>query len=108
MSKRIAVIVASGSPNGSSAAGTGATVEKSLVRYSECMRSHGVPDFPDPGTTQGPNAFGMDGYTFNLPANLNTQSPAYQDADKACGRTVPGASVGGHGYQPRPSERRSR
>ena len=104
MSKRIAVIIplgllvaACGSSNGSSAAGTGATVEKSLVRYSECMRSHGVPDFPDPGTTQGPNAFGMDGYTFNLPANLNTQSPAYQGADKACGRTVPGASGGGHG-----------
>jgi hypothetical protein len=39
----------------------------------------------------------MDGYTFNLPANLNIESPGYKDADKACGHLVPGASGGGHG-----------
>jgi len=71
---------------------TGATASTSLVKYSECMRSHGVPDFPDPSTTQGPNAFGLDGYNFNLPANLNTQSPAYQSADETCRNRLGGGS----------------
>jgi hypothetical protein len=90
-------LAACGSSNGSSAAQIGANIEKSLVAYSECMRSHGVPSFPDPGTGQGPNAFGMDGYTFNLPANVNTQSPAYQNANKACENLIPAASASAHG-----------
>lgn len=56
-----------------------------LVKYSACMRSHGAPDFPDPSTSQsGDNSLGVDGYNFNLPANLNTQAPAYQSAEKDC------------------------
>ena len=49
------------------------------------MRSRGVSDFPDPSTSQnGDNSFGVDGYNFNLPATLNTQSPVYQSAQKSC------------------------
>ncbi len=69
---------------------TGASASTSLVKYSECMRSHGVPDFPDPSTSQGPNAFGIDGYNFNLPPDLNSQSPAYESADKACRNAIGG------------------
>lgn len=64
---------------------TNATNAALLVRYSACMRSHGVPDFPDPSTSQsGDNSFGVDGYNFNLPASLSTQAPAYQGAAKQC------------------------
>jgi hypothetical protein len=64
---------------------TNATTAALLVKYSACMRSHGVPDFPDPATSQsGQNSFGVDGYNFNLPANLNPQAPAYQSAEKQC------------------------
>lgn len=64
---------------------TNATNAALLVTYSGCMRSHGVPDFPDPSTSQsGDNSFGVDGYNFNLPANLNAQAPAYQSAEKHC------------------------
>lgn len=61
------------------------------------MRSHGVPTFPDPSTSAtGDNSFGIDGYTFNLPPNLNTQSPAYQAADKQCASaTGVGPGAGG-------------
>jgi len=79
-------VVACGSSGPSSAeTSTNATNAALLVKYSECMRSRGAPSFPDPSTTQsGDNSFGVDGYNFDLPANLNTQSPAYQSAEKAC------------------------
>jgi hypothetical protein len=77
----------------------GASVSTSLVKYSECMRSHGVPDFPDPSTSQGPNAFGIDGYNFDIPANLNSHSPAYESADKNCRNGI-GGDRGGPARNP--------
>ena len=89
----------SSNPISSGSSGGGGT-EAQLVRYSACMRSHGVSGFPDPSTTQsGQNGFGIDGYNFNLPSTMNTQSPAYESAAKTCGKQVgvgPG-SGGGHG-----------
>lgn len=78
---------ASSNPN-SAQTGTGSTVSASLVKFSACMRSNGVSRFPDPSTSQGPNSFGVDGYNFNLPSNLNSQSPAYEAANKTCFRLI--------------------
>jgi hypothetical protein len=83
-------VAACGSSNKPTSDGAGASTP--LLKYSECMRSHGVPEFPDPSTTQGPNAFGIDGYNFNLPANLSTQSPAYESASKACSNLINGGA----------------
>jgi hypothetical protein len=70
---------------GAGQTGTTASTTAALTRFSACMRSHGVPSFPDPSSTQsGDSGFGIDGYSFNLPANLDTQSPAYKTAYKAC------------------------
>lgn len=44
------------------------------VRYSDCMRERGVPDFPDL------NANG----SVSLPSSINPQSPAFQSAQEAC------------------------
>ena len=45
----------SGSPSSTSSGGTpnarGSADSPSLVAYSHCMRSHGVPNFPDPTTS---------------------------------------------------------
>jgi|HubBroStandDraft_6_1064221.scaffolds.fasta_scaffold639311_2 hypothetical protein len=45
----------SGSPSstgsGSSPTARGSANSRSLVGYSHCMRSHGVPDFPDPASS---------------------------------------------------------
>jgi hypothetical protein len=60
------------------------------------MRSNGVPSFPDPSTAQGGNGFGVDGYSFNLPANLSTSSPAYESAQKTCGPLIGLGSSGDH------------
>ncbi|HUA46635.1 MAG TPA: hypothetical protein VMA77_15495 [Solirubrobacteraceae bacterium] len=90
------LLAACGSTGPSSAqTSTNATNAALLVKYAGCMRAHGVPGFPDPSTSQdGDNSFGVDGYNFNLPANLNTQSPAYESADKACDRLI---GLGGSG-----------
>jgi hypothetical protein len=74
-----------GSSGPRNATNANATNAPLLVKYSACMRSHRVPGFPDPSTSQsGDNSFGVDGYNFNLPANLNTQARAYQSAEKQC------------------------
>jgi hypothetical protein len=50
------------------------------LQFARCMRSHGVPTFPDPKviTSTGGNQ------EVYLPG-INPQSPAFQSAAKACG-----------------------
>jgi hypothetical protein len=94
--------LASCGSTGPSSAHTSANVTNAalLVNYSACMRSHGVPDFPDPATSQsGDNSFGVDGYNFNLPANLNTQAPAYESAERHCQGLI-GFGGGGLAHNP--------
>lgn len=55
------------------------------VAYAKCMRSHGVPDFPDPGgSSAGSNTF----LGIALPASINPQSPAFQSANTVCQKVV--------------------
>lgn len=49
--------------------------------FSRCMRAHGVPDFPDPSTSNG-------GVGYNL-SGVDTHSPPFQSAQQAC-RSQPG------------------
>jgi hypothetical protein len=44
--------------------------------FSRCMRAHGVPDFPDPSTSNG-------GIGYNL-SGVDTHSPQFQSAEQAC------------------------
>jgi hypothetical protein len=74
----------SSAPNGSAAPTGGA----GLLAYSECMRAHGVPDFPDPvgdslQVKAGPGS------------DLNPNSPQMQTAQKACQSLQPGGGKGG-------------
>ncbi|HEX3515688.1 MAG TPA: hypothetical protein VHT26_16970 [Trebonia sp.] len=63
--------LAQGPSAGSSGQGSGT----SKLQFSECMRSHGVPNFPDPASNG----------SFTLPPGMNTQSTKFQNASKACG-----------------------
>ncbi|HEY0869798.1 MAG TPA: hypothetical protein VGD55_05340 [Acidothermaceae bacterium] len=58
------------------------------MAYSECMRSHGVPDFPDPvgNSLQVRVSPGSD---------LDPNSPVMQTAQKACQSLQPGGGQGG-------------
>jgi len=48
-----------------------------LVKYAECMRGNGVPDFPDP-TAGGLQLHGTPG------SDLNPMNPTFQNAAKVC------------------------
>lgn len=60
------------------------------VRYADCMRSHGVPNFPDPSPGGG---FAFQG--------VNASSPAFQSAQTTCVKRQPG---GLHTAQPTTGE----
>jgi len=53
-----------------------------LAQFAQCMRSHGVTNFPD-ATAQG---------TFNLPQGMTT-SPQFASADASCKSLAPPGSL---------------
>jgi hypothetical protein len=59
-----------------------------LLTFAKCMRSHGVPDFPDPNaasTIWG----GSGGMLFNVPSSINPNSPQFTTAENACKSLMP-------------------
>jgi hypothetical protein len=57
-----------------------------LLKYSECMRSHGITDFPDPQSTNGRVGFSI---TASPGSDLDPNNPRFQAADNACENLVP-------------------
>ncbi|TMQ94556.1 hypothetical protein ETD83_23865 [Actinomadura soli] len=68
----------SGGSGGSGAAAGGGTTGKSdnrYVKYAQCMRANGVPDWPDP----------IDGDKFRMPmGKINPDSPGFKAAERKC------------------------
>lgn len=83
----LAVVACGGSGSGRSGAHSGGMAP--AVTYADCMRSHGVPNFPDPSAGGG----------FDIPSTINTQSPAYLSARQAC--TKPPAPAAARGLSDR-------
>lgn len=52
------------------------------LEFARCMRSHGVPNFPDPKVTPGTNGNAVADLRGS---GLNFQTPAFQAAASACG-----------------------
>jgi hypothetical protein len=82
-----------------------AQMQAQALKFSECMRSHGVPNFPDP-------TFSGHGASIRIKggpgSGLDPNSPQFEAAQKACqsvsplGKAPPGASTssaGGPGGQ---------
>jgi hypothetical protein len=57
------------------------------LKYSVCMRSHGLSDFPDP--TLGSNGLPSWNLANRGPSVQDPQSPQYQAADHACKNALP-------------------
>jgi hypothetical protein len=57
------------------------------LQFARCMRSHGIPDFPDPSAAG-------DGLSFPLPPGFDWNSPRVQAAQNACQRDSKGLPVG--------------
>lgn len=63
---------------------SGASVEEHFqkaLKFSECMRSKGVPNFPDPNSTGG--------IDIGPSSGIDPQSPQFQAAQKACRKYFP-------------------
>jgi hypothetical protein len=78
----------SGSPSsagsGTSPGAGGSATSPSAVGYSACMRSHGVPDFPDPGSGGAiPKADAQ---------QLGVSSSQFSAAQQACQHLIPATS----------------
>jgi hypothetical protein len=68
-----------------------AQAKLAALKISQCMRRHGISDFPDP-TTKMPSSpagysevLNREGAVLAVPITINVQSPAYQQAAAACG-----------------------
>ncbi len=59
-------------------------MRQDAVNFADCMRSDGVPDFPDPTTSPREFKFSLS------PSSGNAQSPAFRSASTACEHLLPG------------------
>ncbi len=64
----------------------GPEAQKKMVAFAQCMRSHGVPDFPEP--TEGHLLI-----RGNSKNGLNPGSPQFQTAMKACHSLAPAPRI---------------
>lgn len=68
-----------------------AQAKLAALKISQCMRRHGISDFPDPTTTPPSSPAGysevlnLGGAVLAVPSTINVQAPAYQQAGAACG-----------------------
>ncbi|MHB1929129.1 MAG: hypothetical protein ACYCUG_06870, partial [Acidimicrobiales bacterium] len=63
------------------------------MAYASCMRSHGVPNFPDPDSSGGISKQGV------VSALQAVSSAQAQTADNACNHLMPGAGLSGQPSQ---------
>jgi hypothetical protein len=80
-----AVAIAACGSSGKPSNGSGSGRRSAGIAFSDCMRAHGMTNFPDPS---GSGAF-------QLPAGVNPQSPGFQSAQHACRRLWPSAGAQG-------------
>ena len=60
------------------------------LQFAQCMRAHGITNFPDPSTSGGGISIQIKGGT-----NLDPNSPLFQSAQNACQKYLPGKAQGG-------------
>jgi hypothetical protein len=72
------------------------------IKYADCMRSHGVPNFPDPGS----GAHGGISITINSASGINPFSPAFKAANSECKKFLPFGGKIGNGKPSPAAERR--
>ena len=75
-------------PPDATGGGGSSSVLARFEAYASCMRSHGIPDFPDPTTSPG------GGVSFQINggpgSDLGRNNPRFVAADKACRGLLPG------------------
>lgn len=79
--------VTSGSPGSQSGIALAGGNPTQQLAFSQCMRAHGVTDFPDPGSNGAISINGGSG------SDLNPNNPTFQRAQKACQSKLPQPSA---------------
>jgi hypothetical protein len=69
-------------PHGNATPAQTADQRRKDLQFAECMRAHGVPNFPDPKVSTGSNGNGV---VDLRGAGLNFGAPAFKAAAQACG-----------------------
>lgn len=59
------------------------------VTYAQCLRGHGVPNFPDPSP----------GAPLRIPSDINADAPAFKSAQAACAKLLPAGGRSGSSSQ---------
>jgi hypothetical protein len=67
-----------------------AKAQAQMLKFSACMRAHGLPDFPDPKISGG-------GIQLSIGKGLDPNSPVFKAAQKACQSVMPGPKKGAGG-----------
>jgi hypothetical protein len=75
-------------------------LKANALKYGECMRSNGVPNFPDPKVQSGPN--GGVGVQITVGSGIDPQAPAFKAAQQKC-RSIMGLPSGGPGAPQSPN-----
>jgi hypothetical protein len=87
------VVVAAGCALAIAACGSSGKTDKSarsnaLLAFSECMRSHGVTNFPDPSSGGG--------IQLSSSSGINPFSPSFKSARARCRKLLPGGGPPAH------------
>jgi hypothetical protein len=80
-----------GTGTGSSGGNKNATNREKAMKFSECMRDHGVREFPDPDASGG---LTIDGVLNG--SSLDPNTPAWSEAIRACKDLQPPGFTGDH------------
>jgi hypothetical protein len=70
----------------SSSPENGAPTQQKMVAYSQCMRTHGEPEFPEP--TEGHLALHSEDHNGHV-SGINPESSQFKTASKACEKLAP-------------------
>jgi hypothetical protein len=76
-------VAACGSGGPGASAQTGSGPGAGTVTFAKCMRAHGVPQFPDPGSP-APAGSSVSILGAKLPPTMNIHAPAFQSALHTC------------------------
>jgi hypothetical protein len=60
--------------------------QQQMLKYAQCMRSHGVPKFPDPKAGGAPTSFGTK-------SGVDPNTPQFKAAQQTCQKVVPGSPI---------------
>jgi hypothetical protein len=74
-----------------------AKLQEKALQFSQCMRTHGVPSFPDPEFSSGGGVGIRIGGRKDGPSRIDPSSPEFQAAQRACQSIMPGPKGGGPG-----------